>query len=142
MRPTSEPEPSRQDLLPLTGILETVLYCNTENEEATRLFYEDVLGLRRVSKWTYRLGPHLFLLFNSEETLTQSWPPPHGASGSGHICFTVAQEGYERWKEHLGERDVEVIEEIDWSRGVLSFYFTDPAGNMLEIANGDMWPEF
>jgi hypothetical protein len=35
---------------------------------------------------------------------------------------------------------VAVIEEIDWSRGILSFYFKDPAGNMLEIANGDMWP--
>ncbi|MGH2734947.1 MAG: VOC family protein [Actinomycetota bacterium] len=125
---------------PPTGVLETVLYCTPETEEPTRRFYENVLGLRRVSQWTFRLGPQLFLLFNAEETRLQKWPPPHGASGSGHICFAVAPKDYERWKHHLGQHDVELIEEIDWSRGVLSFYFKDPAGNMLEIANGDMWP--
>ena len=129
------------DLLPLTGVLETVLYCTSETEEPTRAFYEDVLGLRRVSQWTYRLGEHLFLLFNAAETRTQTWPPPHGASGSGHMCFTVPPDGYDGWKAHLAKHSVAVIEEIDWSRGVRSFYFTDPAGNMLEIANGDMWPE-
>ncbi len=30
----------------LAGILETVLYCTTQNEEATRRFYRDVLGMR------------------------------------------------------------------------------------------------
>ena len=128
------------DHLPLTGVLETVLYCTTENEEPCRRFYEEILGLRRISHWGYRLGPHVFLLFNSDETHDQKWPPPHGATGPGHICFTVAPEGYEGWKEHLTERKVEVIEEIDWSRGIHSFYFRDPADNVLEIANGDMWP--
>ncbi|MGH2694715.1 MAG: VOC family protein [Actinomycetota bacterium] len=126
---------------PLTGILEAVLYCTPKTEEPTRRFYEEVLGLRRVSQWTYRLGPQLFLLFNAEATRVQEWPPPHGASGSGHICFTVPPEGYGKWKEHLEQHDVELINEIDWSRGVRSFYFKDPAGNMLEIANGDMWPD-
>jgi catechol 2,3-dioxygenase-like lactoylglutathione lyase family enzyme len=131
---------SGDDPLPLTGILETVLYCTPETEEAARSFYEYVLGLRRVSQWTYRLGPQVLLLFNAEETRMQEWPPPHGASGSGHICFTVPSESYEPWKEHLEQHQIEIVEEIDWSRGVLSFYFKDPAGNMLEIANGDMWP--
>ncbi len=125
---------------PLTGVLESVLYCDPDTEEATRRFYEHVLGLRRVSRWAYRLGPQVFLLFNAEETRVQEWPPPHGARGSGHICFTVPAEGYERWKDHLREHDVELIDEIDWSRGLLSVYFKDPAGNVLEIANGDMWP--
>lgn len=125
---------------PLTGILETVLYCTPDTEEATRRFYEDVLGLPRASKWAYRLGPQIFLLFNAEETRVQDWPPAHGTSGSGHICFLVAPDAYESWKSHLARHDVDVVEEIDWSRGVLSFYFKDPAGNILEIANGDMWP--
>ncbi|HWL64816.1 MAG TPA: VOC family protein [Actinomycetota bacterium] len=125
---------------PLTGILESVLYCTPETEAATRHFYAEVLGLRQVSQWTYRLGDQLFLLFNAQETRVQEWPPPHGAAGSGHICFTVPPEGYAEWKDHLAANGTEVIEEIDWSRGVLSFYFKDPAGNMLEIANGDMWP--
>ena len=125
---------------PLPGILESVLYCTPETEEATRSFYSQVLGLNRVSRWTYRLGDQLFLLFNAEETRVQEWPPAHGATGSGHICFTVAPDGYAGWKQHLSAHGVEIVEEIDWSRGVLSFYFKDPAGNMLEIANGDMWP--
>jgi catechol 2,3-dioxygenase-like lactoylglutathione lyase family enzyme len=124
----------------LTGVLEAVLYCTPETEEAARRFYEDTLRFRRVSEWAYRLGPQIFLLFNAEETRGQKWPPPHGASGSGHICFTVPPEGYDRWKKYLEQRQVELIEEIDWSRGVFSFYFEDPAGNVLEIANGDMWP--
>jgi catechol 2,3-dioxygenase-like lactoylglutathione lyase family enzyme len=126
--------------LPLTGVLETVLYCGPETEADTHRFYEEVLGLRRVSQWTYRLGPQLLLLFNEQETRAQQWPPAHGALGSGHLCFTVASEGYEGWKEHLRAHSVEIIEEIDWSRGIMSFYFKDPAGNVLEIANGDMWP--
>jgi catechol 2,3-dioxygenase-like lactoylglutathione lyase family enzyme len=124
----------------LTGVLEAVLYCTAETQEAAQRFYEDVLGFRRVSQSAYRLGPQIFLLFNAEETRLQEWPPPHGSSGSGHICFKVPAEGYDRWKKHLERHHVEVVEEIDWSRGVLSFYFKDPAGNMLEIANGDMWP--
>ena len=128
------------DVPPLPGVLESVLYCNTETEKATRRFYEDVLRLRPISKWGYRLGTQIFLLFNSDETRDQEWPPGHGTIGSGHICFTISPEGYEGWKRHLHEREVEIIEEIDWSRGVLSFYFKDPAGNVLEIANGDMWP--
>ena len=132
--------PQGVDPPPLEGILESVLYCTPETEETTRRFYEDVLHLKRVSQWAYRLGSQLFLLFNAEDTRVQQWPPPHGASGSGHLCFTVAPGAYERWKQHLRGHEVEIVEEIDWSRGVLSFYFEDPAGNMLEIANGDMWP--
>ena len=125
---------------PLTGILETVLYCTAEDEDDTRRFYDEVLQLHRVSHWTYRLGSHLFLLFNSEETKTQEWPPTHGAVGSGHICFTVTADAFDPWKRYLEDEGVELIEEIDWSRGIHSFYFCDPAGNVLEIANGDMWP--
>jgi catechol 2,3-dioxygenase-like lactoylglutathione lyase family enzyme len=36
---------------------------------------------------------------------------------------------------------VPIVEEIEWDNGVRSFYFHDPAGNVLEIAGGDMWPK-
>jgi hypothetical protein len=40
----------------------------------------------------------------------------------------------------LAQAEVELIEEAD-SDGVRSLYFKDPAGNVLEIADGDMWPQ-
>ena len=125
---------------PLAGILETVLYCTTETAEAIHHFYSDTLGLRRISEWGYRLGSQILLLFNADETRDQEWPPAHGASGKGHMCFTVSPSGYEDWKKFLEGQGVVITEEIDWSRGVMSFYFEDPAGNVLEISNGDMWP--
>ncbi len=131
---------NNRPVAPLDGILETVLYCTTANEGDTRRFYEEVLQLRKVSRWSYRLSANLFLLFNTDETRSQQSPPPHGATGSGHICFTVAAAGYDSWRTFLRSQAVEIIEEIDWSGGVRSFYFCDPAGNLLEISNGDMWP--
>jgi catechol 2,3-dioxygenase-like lactoylglutathione lyase family enzyme len=55
-------------------------------------------------------------------------------------CFVAPPDEYERWKKHLAQAEVELIEEAD-SDGVRSLYFKDPAGNVLEIADGDMWPQ-
>lgn len=125
---------------PIDALLETVLYCTSENEEATAAFYQDVLKLRRVSGVAFRLGSQMLLLFNSDESSVQEEPPKHGATGPIHTCFTVTPEAYEPWKSYLQAAAVEIIEEITWDRGVRSFYFNDPAGNVLEIADGDMWP--
>jgi len=43
---------------------------------------------------------------------------------------------YEAWKERVAAE-----QEVTWKSGVRSFYFRDPAGNLLEIAEGDLWPE-
>ena len=57
-----------------------------------------------------------------------------------HTCFCVAAEDYEPWKRYLERRGVDILREVRWPRG-LSFYFHDPDGNLLEIANADIWPE-
>lgn len=126
----------------LAGILETVVYCTTENEKETRRFYREVLGLEPFGEDSagHRLGNGVFLLFNRDESSVQDWPPPHGAVGPVHTCFLAAAGDYERWKEELSAKGVEVVKEIEWERGPRSFYFEDPAGNMLEIAEADMWP--
>jgi catechol 2,3-dioxygenase-like lactoylglutathione lyase family enzyme len=132
----SLPEPA-----PLTGILETVLYCTSDNEEATRTFYEEVLGLRSIGGSSYRAGADVFLLFNSDSSSVQDEPPPHGASGSGHVCFLASPDVYEVWKNKIAGAGAEIIQEITWDEsGFHSFYFQDPAGNVLEIADGDLWP--
>jgi catechol 2,3-dioxygenase-like lactoylglutathione lyase family enzyme len=42
--------------------------------------------------------------------------------------------------EHLRRHDVEITHEHAWDSGRRSFYFQDPAGNLLEIADGELWP--
>jgi catechol 2,3-dioxygenase-like lactoylglutathione lyase family enzyme len=126
----------------LAGVLETVVYCTTENEEETRRFYRDVLGLRPFDEHSYghRLPNGVFLLFNRDGSSVQEWPPPHGATGPVHTCFLAAPGDYERWREELQANGIELVKEIEWEGGTRSFYFEDPAGNLLEIAEGDMWP--
>ena len=127
----------------LTGVLETVVYCTTENEEETRRFYRDVLGLHpvREDSVAHRIGAGLLLVFNADESAVQDSPPPHGAREARvHTCFLAAPDEYERWKDRLVGNGVAIVQEIDWPSGPRSFYFEDPAGNMLEVAEGDMWP--
>jgi catechol 2,3-dioxygenase-like lactoylglutathione lyase family enzyme len=127
----------------LAGVLETVVYCTTENEEVTRRFYREVLGLEPVREGSvaHRLGAGVLLLFNADESAVQESPPAHGAANARvHTCFLVAAGEYESWKRRLAERGVEITQEIEWPSGPRSFYFEDPAGNVLEIAEADMWP--
>jgi catechol 2,3-dioxygenase-like lactoylglutathione lyase family enzyme len=126
----------------LAGVLETVVYCTTENEAETRRFYREVLGLQPFGEGSsgHRVGGGVFLLFNRDESSVQEWPPPHGATGPVHTCFLSAPGEYERWKQELTAKGVEIVNETEWDEGRRSFYFEDPAGNMLEIAEADMWP--
>jgi catechol 2,3-dioxygenase-like lactoylglutathione lyase family enzyme len=56
-----------------------------------------------------------------------------------HTCFVVPADDYENWKAYLADQGVPVIQQVEWPLG-LSFYFHDPYGNLLEIANNDIWP--
>jgi catechol 2,3-dioxygenase-like lactoylglutathione lyase family enzyme len=125
----------------LSGILETVLYYAAGQEEDLARFYGDVLGLPRVGRGLHhRLGKGLLLLFDRDESSHQASPPAHGATGAVHTCFVAPEPDYTAWKEHLLRHEIPLLEEIAWENGVRSFYFRDPAGNVLEIAEGDMWP--
>ena len=124
----------------LTRILETVLYYGAEERDAVFRFYREVLGLEEVGDGlAFRLGDGLVLLFDAEASSGQERPPPHGARGAVHTCFVADPESYDGWKAHLAAHDVALTDEIAWKNGVRSFYFDDPAGNVLEIADGDMW---
>ena len=127
----------------LAGILETVVYCTSENEQATQHFYREVLGLRpfRPTSSGHRVGTGVFLLFNRDESFVQDWPPRHGAVGPVHTCFLAAPGEYDSWKEHVENAGVETRSETWRDAGIRSFYFEDPAGNVLEIAEGDLWPK-
>ena len=123
-------------------MLETVLYYTAGEEGALAHFYGEVLGLQKVGQGlTFRVGPGLLLLFDRDRSVRQSTPPPHGAVGSIHTCFVAASGSYETWKQRVASHDVRVIDGLEWDNGVKSFYVHDPAGNLLEIADGDLWPK-
>jgi catechol 2,3-dioxygenase-like lactoylglutathione lyase family enzyme len=127
----------------LAAVLETVLYCTTENEDETRRFYRDVLGLEplREGSVAHRLGTGVFLLFNADESSVQETPPAHGAPNAPvQTCVHAAPDENRDRKERVAQRGIEITSEIEWRPGARSFYFEDPAGNVLEIAEADMWP--
>ncbi|HZJ50781.1 MAG TPA: methyltransferase domain-containing protein [Actinomycetota bacterium] len=124
----------------LKAVLETVLYYRGDEEGSMSSFYRDVLGLEQVSDVAFRLGDSLVLLFESEQSSVQSWPPAHGAVGPGHACFLCEPRDYDGWKSRLQARGVAIVDEITWNEQIVSFYFNDPAGNVLEISQGNMWP--
>src|SRR6266851_1507835 len=116
--------------LRLAGVLETVLYYASDQQDEMERFYENVLGLKSLGlgRWSlaFRLGQGVVLLFDRSRSSMQDKPPSHGASGSIHTAFPAAPCEYDAWRERLADRDVTLIDEIAWDRGVRSCYFTDP----------------
>lgn len=128
---------------PLDGVLETVVYCNGDQLEDMQTFYSETLGLRPVfdkHPTAFRLGAGVLLIFNTDESSVQTDPPPHGATGSIHTCFVTSPAAYEDWKTYLTASGSGIQREMAWPSGHRSFYFEDPGGNLLEIADGDLWP--
>jgi catechol 2,3-dioxygenase-like lactoylglutathione lyase family enzyme len=130
---------------PLGGVLETCLYHADSEREEMEAFYGGVLGLRETARWpdgvAYRLGAGVVLIFDRDKLAAGEGPiKEHGATGPGHACFVVeTAAAYAAWKERLAAEGVEITHEQEWPSGRLSFYFKDPAGNLLEVADGDLW---
>lgn len=127
----------------LTGVLETVLYYRSEQEEAVDAFYRDVLGLRPLGRWrwmmAFRAGDDVYLMCNVDQYAEETDSPMHGATGSVHTAFLARRDEYDAWKRRLEAHGVPLEEEMTRPAG-RSAYFRDPAGNLLEIADADPWP--
>ena len=130
---------------PIEGVHETVLYG--PDLAALAGFYEDALGLRRVSTMG-DLGVALrlpdggvLLLF---EPASSGEPgrdvPSHGTTGAGHVAFTIPAGSYDAWLVALAAHGIEIEDEITWRRGGRSIYARDPAGNSVELVDGPIWP--
>ncbi|MGH7185269.1 MAG: VOC family protein, partial [Pseudomonadota bacterium] len=100
-------------------ILETVLYA--EDLAAARRFYGEVLGLPVYQEVDHRLvvfrcAGQMLLIFNPEPSSAQSsshGPPPHGAKGNGHVCFSATAAELETWQQHLDARGIAVERLVD-----------------------------
>ncbi len=127
-------------------ILECCLYA--EDLEETADWYARILGLEAFSNTPdrhvfFRIGGRCFFLFNpiatQDASQTRFPVPTHGASGPGHVCFAVAADELDAWRDSLNEKFVEIEREIEWPNGARSIYVRDPARNSVELATPSLW---
>ncbi len=131
---------------PPVAILEAALYV--DDLDAAEAFYRDVLGFEPFAKVVgrhlfYRCANQILLLFDpkaTREVSTVGIPvPPHGAVGSGHVCFRADAQGIEDWRRRLTSAGIEIEMDFEWPQGGRSIYFRDPSGNSLEFAEPRIW---
>jgi catechol 2,3-dioxygenase-like lactoylglutathione lyase family enzyme len=120
-------------------VYETVVYAR--DLDAAGAFYHHVLGLREVDDGAFRLEDGgVLLLFDPSLSSQPGRPvPSHGpAGGSVHVAFAV--DTLDGWPERLAEHGVELEQDKEWPQGGHSLYVRDPAGNSVELVEGDLWP--
>jgi catechol 2,3-dioxygenase-like lactoylglutathione lyase family enzyme len=127
------------------GVLETCVYHDAAEAEQMERFYLETLGLDRVSGWpgafACRLPTGILLVFDREALGERRGPiSEHGSHGPGHVCLLAAAGDYESWRQRLRDAGIEITHEEQWGERGRSFYFRDPAANLLEIADRDIWP--
>jgi catechol 2,3-dioxygenase-like lactoylglutathione lyase family enzyme len=126
-------------------VYETVLYAR--DVAATAAFYSEVLGLRVVDgpdelAAAFRLDDGgVLLIFDPGRSGRPGRPvPSHGSEGAGHIAFAVGEGELDAYAEELRSRGIELERTVEWPQGGRSIYVRDPAGNSVELVEGDLWP--
>ena len=126
----------------LSRIKETCLYI--EDLEKAREFYHGKLELEIIhylpKKHLFlRVGDSVLLCFNPEDAKHKTSPPAHFAYGPQHFAFEVSVADYAAWLEKIRNLGIIIKDEITWNNGQKSFYFEDPAQNILEIVPEGIW---
>jgi catechol 2,3-dioxygenase-like lactoylglutathione lyase family enzyme len=129
----------------IAGVLETIVYGR--DTAAMTTFYGEQLGLRRVGDVdelgvSFRLpdGGMLLVFDPALSARPGRAVPSHGTEGPGHVAFTVPPGTLDVWRELLVARGLEIERDVDWGRDSRSVYVRDPAGNSVELVEGDPWP--
>ena len=118
------------------SVKETCIYAT--DLESVREFYGEKLGLPIISyvkqkHLFFRVGRSVLLCFNPQDSALKKSPPPHFASGKPHFALEVSEQEYEQAKTFCLKAGIKITDEVIWESGKKSFYFEDPAGNVLEI---------
>jgi catechol 2,3-dioxygenase-like lactoylglutathione lyase family enzyme len=129
----------------LGRVYETVLYA--EDVAAAISFYADELELSLVEEpdeagAAFRLADGgMLLVFDPHASSRPGRPvPSHGAAGAGHVAFTVEAGSLDEWESRLAARGIDLEQSVDWDGRGRSLYVRDPAGNSVELVDGDIWP--
>ena len=123
-------------------VKETCLYA--ADLDVMRTFYGVKLGLEIISfvpgkHIFFKAGSSVLLCFNPEDSRTKTSPPAHYASGKYHFALEVRAEDYTWQKGELVRQGINIIDEVIWESGQESFYFEDPAGNVVEVVPVGIW---
>ena len=126
-------------------VYETVLY--SQDVPTTTAFYSEAIGLRLVDgpdelAAAFRLDDGgVLLIFDPARSGMPKRPvPSHGSEGPGHIAFSVGEGELDACADELRSRGIEIEREVEWPQGGRSIYVRDPAGNSVELVEGDLWP--
>lgn len=125
-------------------VYETILYAS--DVAATARFYSERLGLTLAEEpdeiaAAFRLddGGMLLIFDAARSSVPGRRVPSHGCTGAGHVAFSVPAGQLDPMAARLLEAGVEVERWIDWPAGGRSFYVRDPAGNSVELVDGEVW---
>ena len=121
----------------LTGFDHIVL-C-VRDLEATIDFYRDLLGMEpreeRPGKWSLHFGANKISL---QDAIANPDIASDTVPGTGNFCV-LTDEPVERFAGVLRDRGIEITAgpgERDGATGhILSVYFRDPDGNLVEVSN-------
>ena len=83
----------------------------------------------------------VLLIFDPARSSTPGRPvPSHGAIGAGHVAFALEPGTLDVFADALRRQNIEIEQEITWDEGGRSAYMRDPAGNSVELVDGEAWP--
>jgi catechol 2,3-dioxygenase-like lactoylglutathione lyase family enzyme len=125
----------------ITNIDHIVL--TVENINATVQFYESVLGMSAETfgngRFALKFGNQKINLHEQGKEFNPNAKQP--LPGSGDLCF-ITNTNLDKAMDHVKNQGVHIIEGPLKRTGatgpIISFYFRDPDGNLIEVANTDI----
>jgi catechol 2,3-dioxygenase-like lactoylglutathione lyase family enzyme len=125
-------------------VYETVIYAH--DAAAAAGFYRDALCMRAIGapddhSAAFRLDDGgVLLIFEPDRASGPGrYVPSHGTTGPGHVAFALPAGALDECRSRFAELGIEVEREIKWPRGGHSVYVRDPAGNSVELIEGEAW---